>query len=83
MQPDFDQLLIRTRIIPKTYILPMALQIIILVFLLMLSGTFSGLNLGLMSLDPTELQLIINSGSTKEKSYAATILPVRKKGNYL
>ena len=43
---------------------------------------FSGLNLGLMSLDKTELQIVINCGTQKEKEYAKKIQPIRNKGIY-
>ena len=36
-----------------------------------------------MSLDRTELQILVNSGSEKERSYATSILPVRIHGNFL
>ena len=63
--------------------LPVWLQIAIILFLLFLSGLFSGLNLGLMSLDKTELQIVENCGSEQEKRFAKIIAPVRKKGNFL
>ena len=52
-------------------------------FLLCCSALFSGLNLGLMSLDLNELNLLKKIGSDKEKIYANNIYPLRTRGNYL
>ncbi|CAO4372158.1 unnamed protein product [Caenorhabditis nigoni] len=68
---------------PKEYFLPLPLQITCIGFLLCLSALFSGLTLGLMSLTPQELELVIKSGAVKEQKCAAKILPIRKKGNLL
>ncbi|XP_016355765.1 metal transporter CNNM2-like isoform X2 [Sinocyclocheilus anshuiensis] len=67
----------------KRFLLPFWLQVIFISMLLCLSGMFSGLNLGLMALDPMELQIVQNCGTEKEKNYARKIEPVRSQGNYL
>ncbi|XP_030647228.1 metal transporter CNNM4 [Chanos chanos] len=67
----------------KKSLLPMWLQIILIACLLVLSGMFSGLNLGLMALDPMELRIVQSCGTDKEKKYARKIEPIRRKGNYL
>lgn len=67
----------------KQHLLPLWLQILLLLTLLALSGMFSGLNLGLMALDPMELRIVQKCGSETEKRYAGKIEPIRRKGNYL
>ncbi|XP_009074916.1 PREDICTED: metal transporter CNNM4, partial [Acanthisitta chloris] len=62
---------------------PLWLEVILIMGLLVLSGMFSGLNLGLMALDPMELRIVQNCGTDKEKRYARKIEPIRRKGNYL
>ncbi|KAM6178885.1 metal transporter CNNM4 [Rhynchocyon petersi] len=63
--------------------LPLWVHILLIMVLLVLSGMFSGLNLGLMALDPMELRIVQNCGTEKEKRYARKIEPIRRKGNYL
>ncbi|KAJ2939879.1 hypothetical protein O0L34_g6579 [Tuta absoluta] len=64
-------------------LLPLWASIMLIIILLMMASLFSGLNLGLMALDQTELKIIANTGTEKERGYARAIMPVRKHGNYL
>lgn len=64
-------------------ILPLWLSICVILFCLSFSALFSGLNLGLMSLDRTELKILCNTGGQKEREYARIIQPVRNHGNFL
>jgi metal transporter CNNM len=67
----------------KGKLVPLWLSIILIIFLLCLTGLFAGLNLGLMSLDKNELKVIATQGTEEEKMYARQIEPIRRKGNYL
>lgn len=79
---DSDGLKLMT-VLAKEKLLPLWLEIACIVVLIVLSGLFSGLNLGLMSLDPTELKIVMNSGTPSEQRYARKIEPIRRRGNYL
>lgn len=59
------------------------IRITITVVCLLLSGTFSGLTLGMMSLGVMDLQVLQESGTEAEKRSATKILPLRKRGNFL
>ena len=56
---------------------------IAIVILVLLSGLFSGLNLGLMGLDPVDLEVVIAGGKEPNSSYAKKIKPLRDCGNWL
>jgi len=58
-------------------------EYVAVVLLLCLSGLFSGLNLGLMSLDKVGLELTVRTGTPSEARWARAILPIRKTGNFL
>ncbi|KAH8263127.1 hypothetical protein KR044_004824, partial [Drosophila immigrans] len=64
-------------------LLPLWLAIVVIFTCLAFSSLFSGLNLGLMAMDRTELKILRNTGTEKERKYAAKIAPVRDQGNYL
>lgn len=53
------------------------------VVLNLLSALFSGLVLGLLSLDVTELEILKKCGTDKERKYASAIIPMRRHSNLL
>ena len=63
--------------------IPFAIQIILIILLLCLSALFSGLTLGLMSLDKTGLEIVMGGDDPQAAEYAKNIYPVRENGNLL
>jgi len=55
----------------------------VIALLLCLSGLFSGLNLGILSLDKMDLKIMINTGTPRERAHARKIRPIRRNGNLL
>jgi metal transporter CNNM len=51
--------------------------------LLLLAALFAGLTLSVMGLDTVSLEIIADSGSEPDKTYARDILPLRQLGNQL
>jgi metal transporter CNNM len=63
--------------------LPFAAKICLILMLFIVSGFFSGLNLGLMSMSVNDLRLIAESEDASLRYYARRVLPLRRRGNYL
>jgi hypothetical protein len=72
-----------TQIMTTKEHLPFYLVITFYIVLMCFAALFSGLNLGLMSLDLAELSILKKVGSASKKSYAEKIYPLRAKGNLL
>lgn len=53
------------------------------VVLIILSGLFSGLTLGLLGLDKIGLEIVAGGGDPKLATYAKKIIPIRENGNLL
>lgn len=62
---------------------PDAVQWILIVFLVCMSAMFSGLTLGLLSLDKTGLEIVMEGEDAKNAAAAKKIYPIRKRGNLL
>nr|GEW29296.1 DUF21 domain-containing protein At2g14520-like [Tanacetum cinerariifolium] len=58
-------------------------HILIIIGLVLFAGLMSGLTLGLMSLSLVDLEVLLKSGTPKDRKYAAKILPVVKKQHLL
>mmetsp|Transcript_22161 Transcript_22161/g.33501 ORF Transcript_22161/g.33501 Transcript_22161/m.33501 type:complete len:661 (-) Transcript_22161:44-2026(-) len=63
--------------------IPFWLQIVIIIILLVASALFSGLTLGLMSLDCTGLEIVMEGDDEVNAAAARRIYSVRKNGNLL
>ena len=59
------------------------LTFVSILILVMLSGLFSGLTLGLLGLDLSELEIVKGGGSATERRRAAKVMGIRKDGNRL
>jgi metal transporter CNNM len=67
----------------ESRMMPVWVQATLVATLLLVSGLFSGLNLGLLALDQTNLRIISTTGTVAEQSYAKMLMPIRRWGNYL
>ena len=63
--------------------IPFGVQILFIVVLISLSALFSGLTLGLMSLDKTGLEIVMAGDDPVAAHYAQIIYPIRADGNLL
>jgi hypothetical protein len=66
-----------------TTAIPFGLLLVFIAFLLGMSALFSGLTLGLMSLDTTGLEIVMSGDDPQTAAYAKKIYPIRERGNLL
>lgn len=71
--------------IPEEPIEPLEFWLILFFasLLVVIGGIFAGLTIGLMSLDATNLSILMASGTPKQKKYAQRIEPIRKNTHLL
>uniref|UniRef100_A0A7S3LGG6 CNNM transmembrane domain-containing protein n=1 Tax=Amphora coffeiformis TaxID=265554 RepID=A0A7S3LGG6_9STRA len=62
---------------------PLWFQITLMCLLIIMSAFFSGLTLGLMGLDKTGLEIVMEGDDEKYREMAKKIYPLRKQGNLL
>lgn len=62
---------------------PVWAKCILLVIFVGISAVCSGLALILLSLTRSELKVLRSNGSSKERRYVKSLMPLRKRGNYL
>ena len=60
---------------------PLVIQLFLVVFLIGLSGIFCGLTIGVMGMNTLSLEIIASAGREPDRTYAQTLLPVRKLGH--
>jgi metal transporter CNNM len=58
-------------------------KVFVVLFLVCCSAFFAGMTLGYLPLTIEGLAIMISAGNPKEKEYARTIMPLRKRGNLL
>lgn len=63
--------------------LSLSITIILIVICQLFAALFSGLNLGLLSLDMKDLKIFKETGTYRERYYANKIIPLRRHPNYL
>ena len=63
--------------------LPLWASLLVSAGLVMLSALFSGLTLGLMSLDKMTLRVLAEGGTSEERKHAKAIIPLREHSNLL
>jgi hypothetical protein len=63
--------------------IPIAVQILLIIFLLALSASFAGLILGFLSLDKTGLEIVMEGDDRVNAARAKRIYPIRERGNLL
>jgi metal transporter CNNM len=73
----------KDEIASSSFTIPYPGDYIVVLILICLSAAFSGLNLGLLSLDKVGLQIVMGGGDKQTIKYAKAILPVRERGNLL